>query len=230
MGQIESLLQRPKAYYNIDGVGELGAGFMLLGYALLLWLQTNSPATAIWHRLDVFYVWVGLMLLVLHYGTKAIREQVTYRRTGFVELKKRKSLWPVAFALGSVIALAGWGVAMAARSPWETGRPRWGVTTAAALAGVLFAVVYAYGIARYVRWKWAVAATIAISSIVIAMLPAEIPEAVGGGVHGGTIFPARIVGTCLLFLLVVGALLMLSGAGSFVLYLRHTQPPEQTAG
>jgi hypothetical protein len=101
------------------------------------------------------------------------------------------------------------------------------MSTPVALVGVLFAVIYTYGIARYVRWKWVVAATIAACSIVIAMLPAEIPEAVGGGVRGGAVFPTRVVGACLLSLLVVGALLMLSGAISFVLYLRHTQLPAQ---
>jgi hypothetical protein len=56
MDQVERLMQRPKLYNNIDGVGELGMGFMLLCFALLEWLQINSPASAIWHRVYVLFL------------------------------------------------------------------------------------------------------------------------------------------------------------------------------
>jgi len=45
MEQIESILNRPKTYYNIDGVGELAMGFMCLGCGLLMWLQRMRPRT-----------------------------------------------------------------------------------------------------------------------------------------------------------------------------------------
>lgn len=50
MDQVGSILERPKRYYNIDGVGELGGGFMMLGLGLLLWLQVHSPSGAIWQQ------------------------------------------------------------------------------------------------------------------------------------------------------------------------------------
>jgi hypothetical protein len=48
MDQLESLLNRPKAYYNIDGVGELAMGFMCLAGSLLAWLQANAPKDSVW--------------------------------------------------------------------------------------------------------------------------------------------------------------------------------------
>lgn len=52
--QIDALTTRPKAYYNIDGVGELGIGFMMLGYGLLAWLQSHSPKTGIANSMYFF--------------------------------------------------------------------------------------------------------------------------------------------------------------------------------
>ena len=66
MDQIESLLNRPKAYYNIDGVGELAGGFMCLGCGLLMWLQAHAPKDSVWHGMPAFIIYVGLMCLILH--------------------------------------------------------------------------------------------------------------------------------------------------------------------
>ena len=38
MDQVRNLLDRPRLYYNIDGLGDLGGGVMCLGFALILWL------------------------------------------------------------------------------------------------------------------------------------------------------------------------------------------------
>ena len=84
MDPVESLLKRPKAYNNIDGTGELGMGFMCLGYALILWLQLNTPKDSIWNQMYVLFIWVGLMVAMIHFGTRAIKNHITYPRTGFV--------------------------------------------------------------------------------------------------------------------------------------------------
>src|ERR1019366_6838516 len=98
MDQIESLLQRPKLYNNIDGVGELGMGFMLLGFALLMWLQVHSPGSAIWHKVYVVLPLILLLGSIIDQGSKAIKRHITYPRTGFVEYKKRAKVWPAAIA------------------------------------------------------------------------------------------------------------------------------------
>jgi len=85
MHQIPSLLERPKLYYNVDGVGELGIGFMCLGWSLLGWLQLHTPRTSVWHPMYTFPIYVAVMLSIIHYGSKAIKNRITYRRTGFVD-------------------------------------------------------------------------------------------------------------------------------------------------
>jgi hypothetical protein len=228
MDQVERLMQRPLLYNNIDGVGELGIGFMLLGFALLTWLQARSPAGAIWHRMDVFLVWVGLMLLGIHYGSKAIKQHITFPRTGFVEYRKQKARWALAFTLGGVNALVAAGLAFAARSHWSIGS-HWGMTTPIALIGLEVAALYAWKIAGEVRWKWAVAAAMAICTIVIAMLPAGVVAAVAGSTSAVATLDERSSGAWLLSIMLYGVILLISGGISFVHYLRHTQPAAETA-
>jgi hypothetical protein len=220
MDQIESILQRPKLYNNIDGVGELGLGLMLLGFALLSWLQARSPAGAIWHRMDVFVVWVGLMLLGIQYGSKAIKTHITYPRTGFVEYRRRDSTGTAAIAF-VVAALVAAGIGFAARLLHLR------LTTPVADFGLAFAVAYAFGIARAVRWKWGVVGAIAVCSVAVAMLPEHMLGAVAGDASAVGGISGVTAGAWLLSILVYGAIMLVSGGISFVLYLRHTQPPAQ---
>jgi energy-coupling factor transporter transmembrane protein EcfT len=213
MDQLENLLNRPKAYYNIDGVGELAGGFMCLGYALLMWLQAHAPKDSVWHGMPAFTIYVGLMCLILHYGPKAIKKHITYPRTGFVEYRKRDTRWRP-MILGAVVAAAvtvGLGIAL---------RRHWNLATPASLFGLLFAASYAYHFARTVRWKWAVAGVVALGSVAIAMLPPDLVSALAN--HSWQ-------GAFILAMTLFGAVLLVSGGISFWLYLRHTEPPEQEA-
>jgi hypothetical protein len=89
MDRIGSLLDRPKQYYNIDGVGELGVGFMLLGFSLIVWMQVHAPEHSVWNQMYTLFLYVGLMVAIIHYGSKAIKTHITYPRTGFVEYRTR---------------------------------------------------------------------------------------------------------------------------------------------
>lgn len=207
MDQIESLLHRPKAYYNIDGVGELAIGFMCLGYSLLMWLQAHAPKDSVWHGMPAFIVYVGLMCLILNYGPKAIKKHITWPRTGFVEYQKRDTHWRP-MILAAVVAAAvtiGLGIAL---------RRHWNMATPAFLIGVLFAASYAYGIARMgmVRWKWAVVWVVALGSVAIGALANHSWQ-----------------GAFLLTMVLYGAVLLVSGGISFWLYLRHTEAPAPEA-
>ena len=227
MDKIESLLQRPKLYNNIDGVGELGMGFMLLGFALLQWLQANSPRNSMWHKVYVVLPLILLMAAIIDWGSKAIKGHITYPRTGFVEYKKRDNVWIAAIAFVTS-ALVAAGLAFAARSHWSIGS-HLGLTTPGALVGLAFAAAYAYGVARAVHWKWAVVGAISACSVVIAMLPADWAGAIVGSPSNAGPFSPGNVGAWLLSILTYGAILLFSGVISFVLYLRHTQPPGQAA-
>ncbi len=218
MDQVGSLLDRPKAYYNVDGVGELGIGFMCVSYALLEWLQVHSPEGSIWNRMYTLFLCVGAMCAVIHYGSKAIKERITYPRTGFVEYRKRDTVWrPLIIALAFSV-LASLGLLIAARSHWD-------LTTPASLVGLVFAASYAHGIARTVPWKWAVVWAMAFGSLVIAVLPADLVGALAGHSWVTRLVPAKLVGAFLISMLLYGTMLLVSGSISFWLYLRHTQAP-----
>jgi hypothetical protein len=95
------------------------------------------------------------------------------------------------------------------------------MTTPVSLIGLLFAASYAYGIARTVRWKWAAAWVVALGSIVIAVLPADVVGALAG--H------SSVRGAFLLTFILYGTVLLVSGGISFWLYLRHTEAPAPEA-
>jgi hypothetical protein len=217
MDQIGSLLDRPQVYYNIDGLGELGCGVMCLGSALLWWLLMRSPAESVWHRIS-WFAFVGLLLLI-RYGTKAIKTRITYPRTGFVQYRRRWHTSAIAAAWG---ALATAALSLGFRRHWDA-------SMLPSLAGLVFAAAYGYGIARAraVRWKWVIVAAMAVASVVIAFLPADFLGALGSESPVTHPDRAKLLGTILLSWMVCGTLLLISGGVSFWLYLRHTQPPAQ---
>lgn len=218
MNQAGSLLDRPRAYYNIDGVGELGIGFMCLGYALIGWVQVHAAQDSVWNQMYMLLVYFVALLGPIHYGSKAIKKHITYPRTGFVEYRKRDTLWrPLFLGLG-FSALASAGAIVAARSHWD-------MSTPAALMGLVFAATYAYGFARAVRWKWVVVWVMTLGSLVIAFLPADLAGALANGSWVTNQFPAQLVGAFLLTVLLYGMTLLISGGISLWLYLRHTQAP-----
>jgi len=159
MDQVERLMKRPILYNNIDGVGEFGLGFMFLGSALLQWLPIHASW---WHRYGSF---LGFLMLIaaIHYGVKAIKTHITYPRTGFVEYPKRDAVWRPMILGAGVSVLIGLGLVLAARTHPGIVRSHWGMTTPVALAGLVIANSYAYGIARSVLWKWAVPVAMAIA-------------------------------------------------------------------
>jgi hypothetical protein len=227
MDQVESLLKRPKAYYNIDGTGELGMGFLCLGYALLTWLQLHTPKDSIWNQMYVLFIWVALMVATIHFGTKAIKNHITYRRTGFVAYRTQNRIWTAVIA-SVVSALSVAGLALAVPSHREIAMPVF-------FLGLFFAAGYAFGIARsggvnaLFRWKWAVVLAQASGSLLIALLPEDLTASLCGGSSVPAGLSASVAGAFLLWLMLYGTLLLISGAISFCLYLRHTQAPAEEA-
>jgi len=225
MDQVERLIKRPLLYNNVDGVGELGLGFLLLGYALPASLPIHS---AIWHQWGSF-VWLMVLVAAIHFGSKAIKEHITYPRTGFVEYRKQKARRWLSFTLGGVTAIAAWGLAHFARSHSDLVGSHWGMTTPVALIGLVIVVFYVLHIVSVVRWKWAVAGFMAISSVAIAMLPADVVGGVAGSTSAVATLSERSFGAWLLTITIYGAIFLISGGISFVLYMRRTQPAAETA-
>jgi hypothetical protein len=211
MDQIKSLLDRPKYYKNIDGTWELEGGFGCLGFAFIQWMQIRAPEHFAWHSMWVMCIFYS-MFAILHYGTKAIKEHITYPRTGFVEYRKRGRVWPMMRAAVAAPAFLGL-VILALRRHWD-------LTMGASLVGLLTAASYAYHFARTVRWKWAVVWAGVIGSVLIAILPGDLIGALTG--HSW-------LAVCLPSFMLWGPLLLISGGISFWLYLRRTQAPPQDA-
>ena len=214
MDQVGNLLDRPRFYYNVDGLGELGGGVMCLGLALLLWLPMRSSANSVWHRIS-FFAFVSL-ILVIHYGAKAVKTRITYPRTGYVEYRKR---WQTRTIGAALCALTTAGLAIGFRRHWD-------ISALVPLTGLAFAASHGYHFARAVRWKWGTVGAMAAASIAIAFLPADVLGALGSEspAHPDR---ANLLGAVLLSLLVYGGLLLISGGISLWLYLRRTQPPAQ---
>jgi hypothetical protein len=220
MDQVRNLLDRPRLYYNIDGLRELGGGVMSMACALVLWLLAHSPARSVWHQI-FWLVLLGLMLVV-HYGTKAIKTHITYPRTGFVEYRRsdRRRTSIISAVFGALLPL---GLFVADRRQWD-------VTAAAFLAGLVFAAVYAYRFAGAARWKWVVVGAIVLGDLVITFAPADVLAALANDSLVAHPFRTKLVGVILLSLATYGPMLLISGSISFWFYLRHTQTPMQEGG
>jgi hypothetical protein len=219
---VEDYAHRPKEYYNIDGVGELGMGFMLLAFALLIWLQTSAPKGSVW---PLWYMLVFLLVVpaTVHYGSKAIKKHITYPRTGFVSYPRRTYLSALVTAL--IVAPICLVLVLRGRVNYAT------------LMGLAVVPAYAYHMARTVQWKWLVVLALAAGSLAISAAP---PEFVRAAVHasradfqwlrgGYRIDSNELAGSALLTMSFYGSVLLVSGAISFYLYLRHTQPPAPKA-
>ncbi len=217
--QIDSLMNRPKAYFNLDGVNELGIGFMALGFGLLAWLQTHSAETSIANSLYFCYAYMIAMVSALHYGTSAIKNRITYRRTGYVEYRDRFTRWLPALALGWG-ALSGVWLYLALKHHWE-------IKASGAWVGLLFVAAYTR-IAMSIRWKWAISALMLAATLVVAALPAGFVATLVNNRDFGAA-PAKFFGAFWLTAVVFGVLLVVSGAISFWLYLGRTRPPAEDA-
>ena len=219
MNQIQSYLERPKLYYNIDGVGELGMGFMCLAYALFAWLQLHAPQHSAWNQTYTFVIYLAAMVSIIHYGSKAIKDRITYRRTGFVDYRPRDKYWiPMALGAG-VSALLGAGLYLAVRRHWQISAP-------GSLFGLVLAAMYVR-LAKSVRWKWAIFCVMVAGALVIAALPADLLETFANHTGLTSAVPAKVVGAYWLTFGVSGAVMLISGGISFWLYLHNTQAPGQ---
>ena len=221
MDPVQSLLERPKAYYNIDGVGELSIGFMCLSFAIFAWLQAHAPARSAWHGTPAFLIYMTAMCAILHYGSQAIKNRITYPRTGFVDYKPRDKYWIPAI-LGGAASLA-FSIVL-----WLAVRRHWELSAAGTFAGALLALSY-IRIALTVRWKWLVFVLMLAATFAIAVIPAETLETFANHQSLSSAVPARAVGAYWLDFIAYGILLLVSGGISMIVYLRHTQPPDPVA-
>jgi hypothetical protein len=216
-GQIQAYLEQPRRYFNIDGLGELGCGIMMLGFGLISWLQATTPQTAVWHRMWFLLVYMAVILTVIDRGTKVIKKRVTYPRTGFVEYRGG--------ARGKIIPM----VSAALLAPVFLFLFIQRRVNAAALLGIAFAIAYTYGMARAVRWKWLVAAVLAAGTLAIASLPTGLLTWFAHDTAAGPKLVPDQFGIWMEQELFIGATMLFSGAITLYQYLSRTQAPDQGA-
>jgi hypothetical protein len=217
MDPMGALLKRPVRYGNIDGTGELGLGVMGMGFFALLWLQGHSLPDSIWHSMWALFFCVGLMSLGLYFGTKAIKDRMTYPRTGFVAYRGDRAVWAVAFAFLTAAMMAA-AVALASRT--QTGR----VTLPFVIASFAFVALYAYRVALAAHWKWIVAGGMTVAAIAIAYLPNTTLAPIAGFAMPARL--AAIAGAFLLLCLLWSAMWLISGGISLSLYRHRTAQPD----
>jgi|SRR5271166_2031815 len=219
MNQVESLLNRPKFYYNVDGVGELGVGVMGLSYSLYIWMGVHSSIHSVWNNLYPLFIFVAVMGAVIHYGTKAVKKYITYPRTGFVSYRKRRTVLPALIVSIVCSVITGFGFSIALRRHLDI------TTPACLILGLILSASYAWGIARAVRWKWVVVWALAFASTVVAFLPERVVSALADQSWVTRYFSARLVGAVLLYLFLYSTFMLVSGAISFCTYLRNAPKP-----
>lgn len=216
MDGVSNLLDRPMAYNNVDGVGELSIGFMCLAFGVLSWLQVTSREGSFWNRTTTLCGFLAVVCSIIHFGSKAIKTRITYPRTGFVQYRRRDAVWrPIMFGLAVSFAFL---ILL-----FLTLRGHWDLTAPVTLVGLILAGTYGYQIARAVRWKWIVVWLMAAVSIVLAVLPAKVVGSMAQGSWITDKVPARIVGAATYTLLLNGVMVFISGGISFWLYLRKTK-------
>lgn len=208
---LKDYMGRPKRYSNIDGTGEMGLGIMFLGFALLNCLQIALPANSMWShgfaRMLLFFAGVLLTLGLIHWSTKAIKQHITWPRTGYVAFRRGgKASWK-AFTFA---AIGGAGsvclIGLAARHNAMN----------LAEAVYLAMLVGAYAIFIYLNgehpWKWLVVISMVLGLFAMTFL-----------------VPSILMESWWFPMLSLSLVWLASGGATLYLYIRHTQPPAPEA-
>jgi len=208
---LQNYMGRAKRYNNIDGTGEMGMGIMFLGFALLNCLQTALPANSMWSHgvASMLLLFAGILLTLglIHWSTKAIKEHITWPRTGYVALRRSgKASW-------TVFALAACGGAVAASLMVLAARHN---AMNVAEAVYLAMLVGIYAIFIYLSgehpWKWLVVIAMVLGLLAMTLL-----------------VPSILMASWWFPMLFLSLGWLGSGGATLYLYIRHTQPPAPEA-
>jgi hypothetical protein len=205
---IDQYMKRPKLYANIEGTTEAAVGVFMLGGVLTGYLEDfvlQHVKLSYFPHLVFLYLAYTPILCLIYFGPKAVKKYITYPRTGYVAyLPPRASNRAVVFAASAITAAIIVGlVAFQSRH--------------AAVTPLRFAIAAGLGIcysapvvmfARTERWKWIVYGPLAVGLVAIMLTSGE-----------------RLRDALRPMLLLAGCTYFASGAATFWLYMRRTQPP-----
>jgi hypothetical protein len=198
-------------------------GLMILGFALLGYLQTVLPKDSMWSTngfagLLFMYLVLVPVLALGYWGVRAIKKHLTWPRTGYVAYgvgglpgKAKRAYWAgrVSVFVLSVVIAAGLGGVVAFE------RKHHGAMGSAGVGYVLYLAfwvpLYAFWIRRMGKqhpWKWLMLLLMALGLLVIGLLgPGDVTQV------------ARPV------MSFVGLVWFISGAATLASYLRRTHVP-----
>ena len=218
--EIRNYMERPKRYSNIDGTGEMFMGLMMLGYALIGYLEATMPKESFWQHHSLVFIY-SVLLPVLGLGwllQKVIKRTVTWPRTGYVTFPSGgavlggRIIWPA--VLGALIAAAVALVFIPLALLGKTHHLTMSLTRL--LYGALFVIPYAFFVYKMCagqRWKLFIVAFMALGLIVLSL----------------TVPRGLFDSFCPWVELFVGVTWVISGGTSLVFYVRHNPRPAPQA-
>ncbi len=204
MDPIQDYTNRPKRYFNIDGLGEISIGVFIAAFPVCNWLATMTP-TGYGLRLALLLLPI-LLVVWAPRGAEAVRKRVTYQRTGFAEQRRDPVLLQILLVVGLLVVVLYAAVVV---PPFRDLTP----SALIGIYGIILAAGYAYEFARVVRWKWIVALVLACGFLTVYML-------------GWDYYGWGWLGRLFAF---AGITWVVSGSITFYQYLQHTQPAARAA-
>jgi positive regulator of sigma E activity len=204
LDKLDDYMQRPMRYQNIDGIGEMGIGFLWLGIGVLQMLHATALENSVWHWKGTFLLGVVTVWLVVRYGRGILKKRITYPRTGFVKYRGLAGKPWLASLLACAIATPSTILSYLLFRHSSAS-----VIVAVIAAG--FGFLYVLGSRLDAAWRWVVLVVMVVGPVAISTLALdrEWQHALSIGFLGLTYF--------------------VSGVIAFCLYLRRTRPAEQEA-
>jgi hypothetical protein len=201
---INRAMQRTKRYWHIDGLNEMSLGLLFLLMGLYFFLEVIlTPASVLYQILNVGFVILAVgVALSAGRLINALKEHLTYPRTGYVAYRQVKGIkrWVRVLLLFAASAMIG---ALIVNLPISR---NWhplvlGVT----VAGAMLFIGNRVGLSRF----YILAATSMLAGAGIALFGFDL--AVGG----------------MIYYALMGVALFLSGAITLRNYLKQTQPAQE---
>lgn len=204
--QVEQAPRRTAGYWYDDGLVELGTGLLFLLMAAMFALEGLVPAGRLPAAFSALWLPVILLggMLVLSVALRAVKQRLTYPRTGYVSYAHTRPVRKVlAGIIGGLVSM-GLVLLLARRPEWLTALP---ALQGGVVALVWFALSYRIG-----AWRLAAVGLLTLGAGLIASF-AGLTASIGAAVVFGTAGWASLV----------------SGALVLARYLRTTSPPAEGA-
>lgn len=203
--QPDEYVWRPMRYQNIDGIWEIGIGFMWLAFPLLEGSLRNTPRNSLWHwHWRGAFLSIALVGFVVMFGVRALKNRITYPRTGFV---KYRGLAGKAWLTGLIACAISVSVAILVAHLWHHLRFSAWVALYSAGWGLLYALLTR----MEGGWRWVLLAAMVVGPVAISTLPLD----------GYWLEDLPVAW--------IGLTYFVSGVIALCLYLRRTQPAEEGA-